>query len=167
MKMFLTCGVVLELLALSVLAIPQTFGTNQFLNTAGVSFEEFATDPAAWGDASTLKGHWEAHGDTLTLSDSVAVFGIDADEVTARLVDGHVQSFRVVFRAKDRRADGQRADLSAQVRGNVQAFTGDHGLDHYAGFTTFKYKTVALTLRYPSSREVVAEFTRALLIKIN
>jgi hypothetical protein len=83
MKIFLTCGVVLELLALSALGIPQTFGTNQFLNTAGVSFEEFATDPAAWGDASALKGHWAARPDTLTLHDSAVVFGITAAEVTA------------------------------------------------------------------------------------
>jgi hypothetical protein len=160
MKMLLTCGAVLGLLGLSVLGIPQTFGTNQFLNTAGVSFEEFAADPAAWGAAAVLKGHWAARLETLTLTDSAVVFGITADQVTAKLVDGQVQSFRVVFRAKDKRAGGKQADLPAQVRANVQAFTGERGLESDSGQITFQFKTVTITL-YPSTREVVAEFKRA------
>jgi hypothetical protein len=67
----------------------------------------------------------------------------------------------VVFRGKNKRAGASPADLGAQVRANVQAFTGDKGIDHDNGFTSFQYKTVTILLRYPSSREVVAEFTRA------
>jgi len=161
MKKLLSSGAALGLLALSALGIPQTFQQTQFLNTAGVSFEEFAADPAAWADSAALKGHWEANGDTLTLSESAAVFGITADQVTAQKHDGHVQSFRVVFRTKDKHAGGKPVDLSAQLKANIQAFTGESGIDHYAGYTTFKYKSVTITLRFVSSHEVVAEFTRA------
>ena len=123
MKTLLACGAALGLLGLSARGIPQTFGSNQFLNSAGVSFEQFAADPTAWNDTAALKGHWQAHGDTLTLTDSAAVFGVPADEVTAKQQDGQVQSFRVVFRAKDKHGNAQPADLLAQVTANVRAFT--------------------------------------------
>jgi hypothetical protein len=161
MKTFLICGAAMGWLAVSALGIPQTFQTNVFLNTAGVTFEQFATGPEAWGDATALKGHWNARGDTLTLVDQAAVFGVSADEVTARQQDGHVQSFRVVFRGKEKRAGAKPADLRAQVTANVRAFTGESGTTNHDGAMVFKFKDVTITLRSGQGREVVAEFTKA------
>jgi len=158
MKTLLLCGAALGLLGLSVLGIPQTFNNNQFLNTAGVSFEQFAADPAAWGDVSALKGHWEAHGDRLTLTDSAAVFGVDADEVTAKQQDGQVQSFRVVFRGKANRAGGKVVDVFGPLLANIRAFTGDSGIGQSQGFVTFFYKTVQITVF--SGDRVAVEFKR-------
>jgi len=161
MKTPFACCVALRLFSLFALGIPQTFGTNQFLTSAGVSFEQFAADPAAWADSTALKGHWEAHGDTLTLADSAAVFGVAADEVTAKQRDGQVQSFRVVFRGKDKHGNATLANLLARVTANVRAFTGDAGTSAPGGGTVFKYKAVTITLRSGSGQEVVAEFARA------
>ncbi|MDR3405350.1 MAG: hypothetical protein P4L99_22845 [Chthoniobacter sp.] len=161
MKTLLSAGAAFGLLALSALGIPQTFQQNQFLVRTSITFEQFATDPDAFGDAAALKGQWEAHGDTLTLTDSADVFGIPADQVTAQQQNGHVQSFRVVFRTKDKHSGGKSVDLFTQVTANVRAFTGDAGTNVSSGTTVFKYKSVTITLRSGSGHEVVAEFTRA------
>jgi hypothetical protein len=161
MKTLLGCGTALGLLGLSAFGIPQTFqGPTTFVVRTSLTFEQFATDPGAWGESSALKGDWKAQGDTLTLSDSADVFGIAADEVTARQQDGHVMSFRAVFRAKEKHPGGKSADLLRQLTANVRAFTGDTGTSG-AGGTVFKYKGVTITLRAGSGHDVVAEFTRA------
>ena len=157
-----TCACAI-LLVVSVWAIPQTFqqGPNLFGQKVGMSFEQFASEPAAWEGGDALKGNWQTHGDTLTLTDSAAVFGIAADEVTALRQDGRVQSFRVVFRASEKqKTHGKAADLSGQLKANVRAFTGEEGQDSSAGLTTFKYKAVTITLRSVSGQEAVVEFKR-------
>lgn len=158
MKTLLACGTCLGLLCLSALGIPQTIqGTNTFFASTSLTFEQFATDPAAWGEISALKGNWKTQGDTLTLNDSAEVFGLPADQVTLRQQDGHVQSFQVHFRA---RHAGASADLLSRVTANVRAFTGEAGAKA-GGSMVFKYKGVTITLRAGSKQEVVAEFTRA------
>lgn len=159
MKTLLTCSASLGLLSLSAMGIPQTFqGPNTFVVRTSLTFEQFATDPAAWGETSALKGDWKTQGDTLTLNDSADVFGIPADQVTARQQEGHVLSFQVVFRAK--RAGGAPTDLLSRVTANVRAFTGESGTKA-GGAMVFKYKGVTITLRSGSGHEVIAEFTRA------
>jgi hypothetical protein len=159
MKTLLVCGTSLGLLGLSALGIPQTFqGPNTFVARTSLTFEQFATDPTAWGETSALKGDWKPQGDTLTLNYSADVFGIPADQVTARQQDGHVLSFQVVFRPK--RTGGASGDLLSRVTANVRAFTGESGVKA-SGAMVFKYKGVTITLRSGSGHEVVAEFTRA------
>lgn len=155
-----TCACAL-LLVVSAGAIPQTFQqpTNVFLRTAGVNFEDFASDPDSWDARTGLKGHWAAHGEILTLTDSAAVFGVAADSVTAQQKDGQVESFRVLFRAGDKKS-GKPADLGEQLTANVRAFTGDSGTKLSGGGATFKYKTVTITLWSGSGRDVVVEFKR-------
>jgi hypothetical protein len=158
-----TCACAL-LLVVSVWAIPQTFqqGPNLFAQRVGMSFEQFASEPAAWeGGGAALKGTWQTKGDTLTLTDSASVFGVAADEITAQQQDGRVQSFRVVFRASEKKKmPGKPADLSGQLKANMRAFTGEEGQESSAGLTTFKYKAVTITLRSVSGHEVVVEFKR-------
>lgn len=156
MKSFLACGAALGLLGLSALGIPQTIQTPTLVVGTNLTFEQLATDPGSWGATSALKGNWKTQGDTLTLSDSVAVFGIAADEITAQQQDGQVKSFRVVFRPKEKHA----GNLFSQVTANVRAFTGEAGA-RTGSATVFKYKGIAITLRTGSGHEVVAEFTRA------
>ena len=141
-------------------AIPQTITTpNIFIRSAGMNFEDFASEPDSWDAKSGLKGHWEAHGDTLKLTESATVFGVAADEITAQQKDGQVQSFRVVYRGGTRKA-GKAADLAAQVMTNVRAFTGDFGTADSGGGATFKYKAVTITLSSGPGHEVVVEFKR-------
>ena len=125
-----------------------------------MSFEDFASDPDSWDAKAGLKGHWVAHGDTLQLTESAAVFGVAADEITAQQKNGRVQSFRVVFHAGDRKT-GKPADIAGQLSANLRAFTGDSGVQLAGGGAVFKYKAVTITLRPGSGREVVLEFTRS------
>ncbi|EDY18903.1 hypothetical protein CfE428DRAFT_3561 [Chthoniobacter flavus Ellin428] len=156
MKTLLALGVALGLPSLSALGIPQTIQSPVLVVGTNLTFEQLATDPGSWGATSSLKGNWKTQGDTLTLGDPVAVFGIAADEITARQQDGQVQSFRVVFRPKEK----STGNLLSRVAANVRAFTGNAGTK--AGDTTvFKYKGVTITLRSGAAHEVVAEFTRA------
>ena len=83
-----------------------------------------------------------------------------ADAVTAQQQDGHVQSFRVVFRGKEKRSGAKPASLLDQVTANVRAFTSESGTSSHDGGTVFKYKAVRITLRSSAGGEVVAEFTR-------
>jgi hypothetical protein len=147
-------------------AIPQTFQqpTNLFIRSAGMSFEDFASEPESWDAKAGLKGHWVAHGDTLKLTESAVVFGIAADEITAQTKDGQVQSFRVVFRAGAKIA-GQvgSVDLAERVKANVRAFTGDSGTVASGGGAAFKYKAVTITLSSSPAKgglDVVVEFKR-------
>jgi hypothetical protein len=160
---FAICAGMLLLVA-SARAIPQTFQTpNVFLRSTGMNFEDFASDPGSWDAADGLKGHWAGQGDTLKLTESAAVFGIAADEITAQKKDGRVQSFRVVFRTGAKKA-GQvgRVDLE-QVKANVRAFTGDSGTVASGGGAAFKYKSVTITLSSNPTQhgmDVVVEFKR-------
>ena len=156
MKMLLARGAALGLLSLSALGIPQTIQSPTLVVGTSLTFEQLATDPGSWGATSALKGNWKTQGDTLTLSDPVAVFGVAADEITARQQDGQVLSFRVVFRPKEKHT----GNLLSQVTTNVRTFTGNSGTKT-GDATVFKYKGVTITLRSGSGREVVAEFTRA------
>ena len=160
MKTLLACGAALGLLGLSASGIPQTFqGPTTLVLGTNLSFEQLATEPASWGESSALKGSWKTKGDTLTLDNAPLVFGIPADEITARQQDGQVQSFRVVFHPKEKHAGKGSLDLLSQLTANVRAFTGDSGAKA-GGATVFKYKGVTITLRSSSGHEVVAEFTR-------
>lgn len=156
MKMLFAPGVALGMLGLSALGIPQTIQSPLLVVGTNLTFEQLATDPGSWGATNALKGNWKTQGDRLTLSDPVAVFGIPADEISAQQQDGQVQSFRVVFRPKEKSA----GNLLSRVTANVRAFTGNAGTKT-SDATVFKYKGVMITLRSGTGHEVVAEFTRA------
>lgn len=159
MKTLLVSSAIAGLLGASVLGIPQTFQSNQFLVGTGLAFEDFAVEPATWADNSGLKGRWEAHGESLTLLDTAAVFGIPADEVSALVRDGYVQSFRVVFRDKEKQPGANSKDLLGLVTSNIWAYTRDAGTNVAGGGKVFHHKRVTITLRANSPREVVVEFT--------
>jgi len=160
MKTILSTWACALLLVVTAWSIPQTFGGNTFARSAGASFEQFASDPAAWNSGAGLKGHWAAQGDALTLTDSAVVFGVEADQITAQRLDGQVQSFRVAFRNRGKQGSRKPVDLLAQLTANLRTFTGDSGTRLAGGGTTFKYKTITITLSPGSGGEVVAEFKR-------
>jgi hypothetical protein len=140
-------------------AIPQTIQSpvNIFVRSAGVNFEDFATDPASEDAATGLKGRWTTKGDTLTLSESATVFGIPAEKITATRKDGRIGTFTVTFRNTDKKT-GKRQDIAGQLLANVRAYTGDSGQKN-TGRVTFDYKGVLIVVDFAGAPDgAVVEF---------
>ena len=106
-------------------------------------------------------GKWEDWKDPKIQDSSVLiyrlnltadVFGVRASQVTAQMKDDKVVRFNVVFE----KSSSQSGSLIAQLKTNIQSYTGVSGS---ADKKSFDYKKINIQLKSASNGSVVVVFT--------
>lgn len=106
-----------------------TFVGGLFFNATGMSLEDHAADKAIWqpGGRQALKGTWETEPagtdgrETLRLTMSARVFGVEASKVQAEIQSETVRAIVIHFSGKGgRAADVEK--LRASLRNNIGAW---------------------------------------------
>lgn len=146
-------------LTAGALAIPQTFNGGGFFGAAGINFEDFAGQTAAFDVGSKLPGKWApVHGqkDVVKLELDAVVFGIPATEITASKSGEKVKEFRVLYKDDDAHARHQKKGLlQERVLAAIKTFTGkpvdvSHPVD---------YKGVNIAVGLGGNGDVIVSFT--------
>lgn len=162
---YLILGLVFVLTSLTLHAIPNSvggiLGNGGFVNIAGIRFENFAEAEDTWKPNAKLMGKWEDWKDPKIQDSSVLiyrlnltadVFGVRASQVTAQMKDDKVVRFNVVFE----KSSSQSGSLIAQLKTNIQSYTGVSGS---ADKKSFDYKKINIQLKSASNGSVVVVFT--------
>jgi hypothetical protein len=140
-------------------AIPQNFNQGGFFLRTGVTFENFATEDAAFAPGGVLKGEWtkqDARGAQKLVDDAV-VFGLPAARVSLERDTDSVCKYVVIF--DDEPKGAARLPLLDRVTQNITAFTGDSHRAGPHGQRTFRHGHVQIEVRAIEPRKVMVEFT--------
>ena len=146
----------------SARAIPQNFNQGGFFLRTGVTFENFASEEAAFAGGAAMKGEWsKANAEGVqTLIDDAVVFGFPAKRVIAERSAGRVKQFVVTFE-EDAKARGVHMPIFDRVTQNITAFTGESPRKLADGSHLFRQGHVQIDLRAENPRRVTARFTVA------